>query len=229
MNETTKPEDLLAAGVIGACCFLIGLVGVIGVIIWMLRSRSAPPPGLQGVTSTPQQPQSYAPPAADFHLSIIALAFDAYFRPQVEAALQTVAGITDPVQLRVALVQSAAKALLGVAPQWRHFGYGEKDLADVTAAQQSYQSALADFRARSEQPGDGGALSVLTVILCTRGRRVGVSRLDTRQQIHELLSDRLLLSPGSLLGAEVLWAPSTGTISEPVARQRFPEMHVVAL
>lgn len=226
MNETTKPDDLIAAGAMGACCFLIGIVGIIGVIIWMMRGRAATPPGQQGVTAAPP---SYAPPVAEFHLSVIALAFDAYFRPQVEAALQTVASITDPVQLRVALVQSAAKALIGVAPQWRHFGYGEKDLADLTAAQQSYQSALTDFRARAEQPGDGGALTVLTVILCTRGRRIGVSRLDTRQQIHELLSDRLLLSPGSLLGAEVLWAPGTGTLSEPVARTRFPEMHVVAL
>lgn len=227
MNES-KPDDLLAAGLMGACCFFIGIVGIIGVIIWLMRSRQAPPPGLQGVTAA-TQPPAYAPPAAEFHLSVIAIAFDAYFRPQVEAALRTVAGITDPVQMRVALVQAATKSLIGIAPQWRHFGYGEKDLNDLTAAQQSYQQALTDFRARSEQPGDGGALSVLTIILCTRGRRLGVNRLDTRQQIHELLADRLLLSPGTLLGAELLWAPQTGSVSEPVARERFPEMHVVAL
>lgn len=225
MNES-KPDDLLAAGVMGACCFFIGFVGIIGVIIWLMRSRSAPPQGLQGVTAP--QP-AYAPPAAEFHLSVIAIAFDAYFRPQVEAAIRTVAGITDPVQMRVALIQAATKALIGIAPQWRHFGYGEKDLNDLTSAQQSYQTAITNFRARSEQPGDGGALSVLTIILCTRGRRLGVSRLDTRQQIHELLADRLLLSPGTLLGAELLWAPQTGSVSEPVARERFPEMHVVAL
>ncbi|MGV3619560.1 MAG: hypothetical protein ACO1OB_02015 [Archangium sp.] len=228
MNES-KPEDLINAGIMGACCFLFGLAGIIGVVIWMMRSRSAPPPGLQGVTSpTPQQP-AYAPPAADFHLSVIAIAFDTYFRPQVEAALQTVAGITDPVQMRVALVQAATKSLIGIAPQWRHFGYGEKDLNDLTSAQQSYQHALTDFRERAEKPGDGGALAVLTIILCTRGRRLGVSRLDTRQQIHELLADRLLLSPGTLLGAELVWAPQSGSVSEPVARERFPEMHVVAL
>lgn len=223
MNES-KSDELLGAGVMGACCFFIGFVGIIGVIIWLMRSRSAPPQGLQGVTAVAQPP-----PAADFHLSVIAIAFDTYFRPQVEAALRTVAGITDPVQMRVALIQAATRSLIGIAPQWRHFGYGEKDLVDLTSAQQSYQTALTDFRARSEQPGDGGALSVLTIILCTRGRRLGVNRLDTRQQIHELLADRLLLSPGSLLGAELLWAPQTGSVSEPVARERFPEMHVVAL
>lgn len=228
MNETAKADELLGAGVLGACCFLIGLVGVIGVVIWLLRGRQTPPPGMQGVTSPPAQP-TYTPPAADFHLSIIALAFDTYFRPQVESALHGVAAITDPVQMRVALVQAAAKGLLAVAPQWRHVGYGEKDLNDLTSAQQSYQSALADFRGRAEQPGDGGALAVLTIILCTRGRRAGVQRLETRQQIHDLLNDRLLLSPGALLGAEVVWAPTSGSLSEPVARARFPEMHVVAL
>ncbi|HRO60799.1 MAG TPA: AAA family ATPase [Burkholderiaceae bacterium] len=134
----------------------------------------------------------------------------------------------DPVQQRVQLVQRAVKALLGIAPQWRHVGYGEKDLNDLGSAQQSYQSALADFRARAAEPADGGALSVLVLVLCTRGRRAGVTRLETRQQIHELLNDRLLVSPGSLLGAEVLLAPGQGSLSEPVARQRFPEMHVVA-
>lgn len=228
MNET-KPDDLIAAGVMGACCFLIGLVGVIGVIIWMMKGRSSPAPSAQ----SPQPygaPQPVAPPvaAAEFHLSIVALAFDTYFRPQLENALTAMTPGADPVQQRVQLVQRAVKALLGIAPQWRHVGYGEKDLNDLGSAQQSYQSALADFRARAAEPADGGALSVLVLVLCTRGRRAGVTRLETRQQIHELLNDRLLVSPGSLLGAEVLLAPGQGSLSEPVARQRFPEMHVVA-
>jgi hypothetical protein len=70
---------------------------------------------------------------------------------------------------------------------------------------------------------------VLTLVLCTRGRRLGVDRLDTRQQIHELLNDRLRLDPTALLGAEVVWAPSSGGLSEPTIRERFPEMHAIAL
>ncbi|MFZ5439001.1 MAG: DUF1517 domain-containing protein [Myxococcota bacterium] len=226
MTETTSPDDLIAAGIFGACCFLISLVGFIGVLVWMLRSRGqAVAPQQQGAPP-PVPPQQ---PAMDFHLSVIALAFDSYFRGQVEAAVTAAASTLDPVSARVELIQRAARALLGVQAQWRHFGYGEKDLADLTGAQQSYTNAVADFRARSARPDDGGAMTVLTIILCTRGRRLGVDRLDTRQQVVELLSDRLRVDTGSLLGAEVLWAPPAGGLTELAVRERFPEMHALSV
>ena len=227
MNSSTSPDDLMGAAVVGFCCFLFGSAGFIGVIIWMIRSKtatatqSAPPP-MQQVA--PQQP-----PQAAFHLSVIALAFDGYFLPQVTAALAATSTTTDPVAARVELVQRAARALLGVEAQWRHFGYGEKDLDELNLAQQSYTSALTDFHTRATRPEDGGVLAVLTIILCTRGRRVGVDRLDTRAQVRELLTDRLSLEHAALLGAEVVWAPPNGGLTEAAVRERFPEMHGLAL
>jgi|APLak6261679142_1056127.scaffolds.fasta_scaffold00015_28 uncharacterized membrane protein len=223
MNETATPDQLLGAGVLGFCCCLIGAAGFIGVVVWMLRNRNQPA----------QPPVNVAPPVAPpseaaFHLSVIALAFDGYFRPQVEAMLSAAGNSLDPVGARVELVQRAARALLGVEPQWRHFGYGEKDLVDLTGAQQSYGSAIADFRARSARSEDGGTLVVLTIVLCTRGRRLGVDRLDTRAQVHELLTDRLRVEASTLLGADVLWAPPAGGLTEFAIKERFPEMHALS-
>lgn len=62
---------------------------------------------------------------------------------------------------------------------------------------------------RSAIPGDGGSLCVITLVICSRGRRLGVDRLDTKQQINDLLNDRLQLQSASLLGAEVVWAPGS--------------------
>lgn len=224
MNEDLNPDELLGVGMLGLCCCFVAVAGLIAVIVWMLRKSG---PG----TPVRQPPPPGAPfaPAAEFHLSVIALAFDGFFRQQAEATIAAPTATTDPVSMRVELVQRTARALLGVSAQWRLFGYGEKDLNDLTAAQQSYASALTDFRARSGTPGDGGSLSVLTLVVCTRGRRLGVDRLDTRQQIHDLLNDRLRLEAGSLLGAEVVWAPGSGGLAEPTIRDRFPEMHAIAL
>jgi hypothetical protein len=158
---------------------------------------------------------------------VIALAFDGYFRAQVEQLLAAPPTSFDPVGARVELVQRAVKGLLGVEPQWRHFGYGEKDLNDPVGAQQSFSNAVADFRTRTSRPDDGGVLAVLTVILCTRGRRLGVDRLDTRAQVHELLADRLQVDASTLLGAEVLWGPASGGLTETAIRERFPEMHAL--
>jgi hypothetical protein len=207
------------------CCCLFAAAGLIAVVVWLMRSKD-------GAASPMQQPPPPGAPfaaAAEFHLSVIALAFDGFFRAQVEAALNAPSLQTDPVGVRVELVQRTSRALLGVAAQWRLFGYGEKDLNDLTSAQQSYATALTDFRARSAQPGDGGSLTVLTLVLCTRGRRAGVDRLDTRQQINDLLGDRLRLEASALLGAEVVWAPASTGLSEPTIRERFPEMHAIAL
>ncbi|MBL8913926.1 MAG: DUF1517 domain-containing protein, partial [Archangium sp.] len=85
----------------------------------------------------------------------------------------------------------------------------------------------ADFRARSARPEDGGALAVVTLILCTRGRRIGVDRLDTRQQVYDLLQDRLKVDGTSLLGAELLWSPGSGGLTEFAVKERFPEMHAL--
>jgi hypothetical protein len=225
MNEDPTPDQLLGAGVMGLCCCFIAVAGLIAVIVWLMRNKDEP------ATPMRQPPPPGAPfaPAAQFHLSVIALAFDGFFRQQVEAMVSAPTATTDPVSMRVELVQRASRSLLGVAAQWRMFGYGEKDLNDLTAAQQSYASALSDFRARSSADGDGGSLSILTLVLCTRGRRLGVERLDTRQQINDLLNDRLRVDPGMLLGAELVWAPHAGGLSEPTIRERFPEMHSIAL
>lgn len=226
MNDDPTPDQLLGAGVFGLCCCLLAAAGLVAVVVWLMRSNKDGP-----VAPARQPPPPGAPyaPAAEFHLSVIALAFDGFFRQQVEALLTAPTALADPVGVRVELVQRVARSLLGVAAQWRLFGYGEKDLNDLTAAQQGYATALSDFRARSAAAGDGGSLSVLTLVICTRGRRLGVERLDTRQQIHDLLTDRLKLDAGGLLGAEVVWAPSSGGLSEPMIRERFPEMHAVAL
>lgn len=226
MNDNPTPDELLGAGVVGLCCCLIAAVGLVAVIVWLMRSKNAGPTAPRAQPPPPGAPFA---PAADFHLSVIALAFDGFFRTQVEAMLNAPSTMTDPVSVRVELVQRAARALLGVAVQWRMFGYGEKDLNDLTAAQQSYASALTDFRGRSSMPGDAGSLCVITLVICTRGRRLGVDRLDTRQQINELLSDRIKIEASSLLGAEVVWAPGTGGLSEPAISERFPEMHSIAL
>lgn len=227
MNEDATPEQLLSTAFGGLCCCLLATAGLIGVVVWMMKSKG----GGAAVTPVHQPPPPGAPfaAAAQFHLSVIALAFDGFFRAQVEAMLTAPSALLDPVAARVELVQRTARALLGVSAHWRLFGYGEKDLNDLTAAQESYASALSDFRARSGAAGDGGALSVLTLVICTRGRRLGVDRLDTRQQINELLADRSRLDAAALLGAEVVWAPSSGGLSETAVTQRFPEMHVIAI
>jgi uncharacterized membrane protein len=224
MNDNPTADELLGAGILGLFCCLVASAGLIGVLIWMFRkpTGTTPPPAVR-----PPVPMTPMAPVNDFHLSVMALAFDGYFRSQVDAMLTAASSAMDPVGARVELVQRVARALLGVAPQWRSFGYGEKDLVDLTQAQESYGSALADFRARSALPSDGGSLAVLTLVLCTRGRRAGVDRLDTRMQIHDLLNDRLKLDANSLLGAEVIWAPPQGGLSEPTIRERFPEMHSV--
>lgn len=227
MNENATPDDLMAAGIFGACCFLFSLVAIVVVLVWMLRGRNAPP-AQAGAPHQPPPAQAQAP-GADFHLSVIAIGFDGYFRAQVEQLINAASATLDPVAARVELVQRAARALLGVQAQWRHFGYGEKDLTDLTAAQQSYTNAVSDFRARSARPEDGGVMAVLTIVLCTRGRRLGVDRLDTRQQVQELLNDRLRVDTASLLGAELLWAPPTGGLTDFAVRERFPEMHALSV
>ncbi|MFT3706144.1 MAG: DUF1517 domain-containing protein [Archangium sp.] len=231
MNQDPTPEQMMAMGFGGLFCCLVFGAAFIAVLVWMLRQpKNAPAPAVQqqqGYTPPPVPPTVITQPGAEFHLSVVALAFDGYFRGQVEQLINAPAQSADPVGMRVELVHRVARALLGVQPQWRHFGYGEKDLIDLPGAQQSFNAASADFRARSTRPEDGGALVVLTLILCTRGRRLGVDRLDTRQQVHDLLQDRVKVDGTSLLGAELLWSPASGGLTEFAVKERFPEMHAL--
>lgn len=233
MNESqATPEQLMAMGFGGLFCCVVFGAAFVAVLVWMLRQKKptavAPVVQQQHHGSAPPVPNTViTQPGAEFHLSVTAVAFDGYFRGQVEQLINAPAQSTDPVGMRVELVQRVARALLGVQPQWRHFGYGEKDLIDLPGAQQSFNAASADFRSRSSRAEDGGALTVLTLILCTRGRRLGVDRLDTRQQVHDLLQDRVKVDGTSLLGAELLWAPATGGLTEFAVKERFPEMHAL--
>jgi uncharacterized membrane protein len=236
MNQDPTPEQMMAMGFGGLFCCVVFGAAFIAVLVWMMRQKSAPAPAQQQYTPPPPPGSGgtvpvpntvITQPGAEFHLSVVALAFDGYFRGQVEQLINTAGQSTDPVGMRVELVQRVARALLGVQPQWRHFGYGEKDLIDLAGAQQSFNAASADFRARSARPEDGGALVVLTLILCTRGRRLGVDRLDTRQQVFDLLQDRVKVDGTSLLGAELLWSPATGGLTEFAVKERFPEMHAL--
>lgn len=229
MNEQATPDQMLGAAMMGSCCCVLFGIAFVAVLISMFRNKASTPVQYQqqGQQQQYTPPPPVAPPDAAFHLSVIALAFDGYFRPQVESVLNAPFTATDPVGMRVEMGQRAARALLGVEPQWRHFGYGEKDLADLPSAQSSFNNAVADFRGRIARPDDGGALVVLTLILCTRGRRLGVDRLDTRAQVHDLLGDRLKVDATTLLGAEVMVGPATGGLTEFAVKERFPEMHTL--
>lgn len=221
MNEAS--QSFVAVIVMGALCSFVGLVGFIGTLIWFLRSRGTTAPA--AVVGVPRP----VAPAGAFHLSVVTLAFDAYFRSQVEQVLSADVPAGDPVGARVALVRRACESTLGVEPHWRHVGYGEKDFGELTLAQQGYGASLADFRSRVTHAQDGGSLCVLTLILCTRGRRLGVERVETRQQVRGLLEDRARLDASSLLGAEIVWAPVSGALTEQAVRERYPEMHAVTL
>ena len=218
MSETDP--QALGLFVIGSLCCLISAAGLIGTLVWFLRAPK---------TSAAAPVAAPTPRADEFHLSVLALALDASQRARVEQALRDAPPSADPVAARLGLVLASAQALLGVEFAWRFFGYGEKDLPTLAAAQQSYTLALEDFRARATRADEGGPLSVLTLILCTRGRQLGVDRLDTRQQIRDLLSARLRLETGALLAAELVWAPAVGTLSEVTVRERYPEMHPLAV
>ncbi len=227
MNDAPPDELIAVLGLAGLCCVLLSGVGLVGLVVWFVRRQAQP---AAAPASAPPSPTPAAPTAdAPFHLSVLAVSFDAVHRPPVQEALANALGGPDSVTVRVGLVQRLAQALAGLDAHWQHFGYGEKDLLDLTAAQQSYTAALADFRARASQSDTQGPLCVLTLVLCTRGPRLGVDRLDTRAQLRELLADRLRLDEATLLGAEALWDPAAGGLTEPEVLRRYPELHRLAL
>lgn len=227
MEQPQLTEDQAAGiAVLGLCCCLMAAIGLVVLIVWLVRRGSAatphqqyqpPPPGQQPPQSTAQQ--------GTLHLSVLAVAFDGFFRDQVAQVLAAPTLATNALGQRVELVQRVARALLGIEPQWRQFGYGEKDLADMGSAQQSFTLAAEEFRNRANTPGDGGQLVVLTLIIATRTHLLGVDRLDQRSQVRAMLEDRARLDPNNLLGADALWTPVVGGMSEQLVRDRFPEMH----
>lgn len=227
MNEAPLPEDvLMAVGALGLCCALASVVGIVALVVWLLRGpRDAAPGAPAPVAGPPVAPGAAGP----LHLSVLALSLDALHRGALEAALAASPSAGDGVAHRVALVQRLVHALAGLEGAWQHFGYGEKDLGELAAAQQSYAAALADFRARAAVPAAAGALCVVTLVLCTRGQRLGVDRLDTRAQVKALLADRLQVDTATLLGAEVVWAPPQGGLPEAEVLARYPEMHRLTL
>lgn len=229
MEPTNLTEDQ-AVGMVamGACCCFIAVVGFVALFIWLVR-KGAKAPARQAMPPPPGAPAAAPAPAPPGqHLSVLAVAFDGFFRDQVQQVLAAPWAATDAFSQRVELVQRVSRALLGIEPQWRAFGYGEKDLGDLTAAQESYGHAVEDFRGRGAGPGDGGRLVVLTLIIATRTHLVGVDRLDQRAQVRAVLEDRARLETTNLLGADVLWTPLEGGLSEAALLQRFPEMHAIA-
>lgn len=232
MEPSQLTEDqALGMVVSGACCCLVAVAGFIALFIWLMRRGSQAP--AQAASTAPVSAPVGAPAAApqpaapQMHLSVLAVAFDGFFRDQVQAVLGAPSAAVDAFAQRVELVHRVSRALLGIEPQWRAFGYGEKDLGDLTQAQASYLRAVDDFRARSGGAGDGGQLVVLTLIVATRSHLLGVDRLDQRAQVRAVLEDRARLETANLLGADVLWTPGDGGLTEAALLQRFPEMHAL--
>lgn len=241
----TKEEALGAAIVSGCCCLVV--VGVVALIVWLVaRSRKPTQPTGGAVSGAGVQPGSYvgptpAPPVAPgavpapmgqvLSLSVMAVAVPVETRAELETHLLR-AGATGPLEgaeARARLVREVANALLAVQPQWKLFGYGEREPAVNNAAlEQSYRAAVDDFRLRAQgapgTPGEG--LVVVALVLATRAPLQGVSRLDDATQVRALLEDRARILSSVLLGAEVFWAPELkgAGLSEATVMVRFPEM-----
>lgn len=231
MEPSQLTEDqALGMVALGACCCFVAVVGFIALFVWLLRKGSSKPPQAAAPSASAgaaPAPAAAAPQEAQPHLSVLAVAFDGFFRDQVQAVLAAPSAAMDPFAQRVELVQRVSRALLGIEPQWTGFGYGEKDLGDLSQAHGSYLRAVEDFRGRSHVPGDGGRVVVLTLVVATRAHLLGVDRLDQRAQVRAVLEDRAKLEPQNLLGADVVWSPPDGGLSEAALLQRFPEMHAL--
>ncbi|MEW6433051.1 MAG: DUF1517 domain-containing protein [Myxococcota bacterium] len=232
MEPSQLSEDqALGMVVAGACCCLVAVAGFIALFIWWMRRASQTPAGAAApapVSAPVGAPATSPQPAApQMHLSVLAVAFDVSFRGPLEAALGAPSTATDAVTERVQLVHRACRALLGIEPGWRAFGYGEKDLGDLTQAHESYLRAMEDFRVRCAGTSDGGPLAMLMLIVATRTPLLGVDRLDERAQVRSVLEDRWRVEAAHLLGADVLWTPDVGGLTEGALLERFPEMNLL--
>ncbi len=229
----TTGEDLQAAvgaAMCGCFCFVVGLVGL---VIWLVR-RSNRPAATAGAApaQAPPPPAAAAappPPSIPFHLSVLAIGMHATARQLVSQQLILSGAQADPADApeRAKLVRELAKAVRGLESEWTHFGYGERlDLADDAAAQRSYQLAVEDFGRRSGEASISGesTYAVMTLVLCTRRQLRGVSALDDRAQIRTLLEERAGLADAELMGAYIAWSAPLGG---PEVLTRFPEMHAV--
>lgn|GEM_PF-2463517 len=209
-DELTE-EEVQAVGALSLCCCAVVMLAIAGVVVWIVRRKKP-------ATSRSSQ------------LTVFAIALEPQAREIIEDQLQA-AGVS-PVPTtpgaRARLVRETARLLLTVQPSWRQFGYGEKPgLQNLAAAEQAYRTASDDFRGRSQAvtPGDDG-LVVLSLLICSTRTLAGVSRLDDPSQVRRALEDRLRVTEGELLGAELLWAPSAraGGVTEAEIALRFPEM-----
>ena len=224
MNDDDLTDDQATAvgAAAGLCCCIVGMVGIAVLIYFLVRNS-----GSKGSSrGAQQQPAVVQTVPGTMHLSVLAMGVDASVREGIAGQLSLPLTSPGPVQARVELVQRFSQVLLAVQPAWRYFGYGEKDLGDLSSAEQSYRMALDDFRQRSGLAGEPDAtLAVLTLVLATSGALPGVSALDDPNQIREVLASRSRLDSSMLLGAEMVWAPASGGMSDDTLLQRFPEMH----
>lgn len=222
-------DEVMVLGALGFCFCLVGVLGMLGVAVWLIRGRATQQP-TRPMTAIPVNPvaapaQPATQPHADLQLSVLAVAIDASIRGELENRLAVVSALPDHTSSRVELVRVVIQSLLEHEARWFAFGYGEKFSPTLQAAQDSYNTAIGDFQGRAGRAGDSGALTVLTLIMSNRGRRLGLARLETRAEVRRIFEDRLQLDAGSLLGAEVAWAPLRGGFSALTLKERFPELH----
>jgi hypothetical protein len=228
-NAQLSDEETAAIGFASMCCCFLVLVGLVVLVVVLVRR------GNKGAAAAPMAPAQVplAPPGGT-HLSVVAVAFDARLRPQLETTLRA-AGVTqspmDPPS-RSALVRAWCGALLETASNWRAFGYGNKsDFANDAEAERSFRAAWTDFKGRCQGAGEpDGDVCVAVLVLCTRGAVLGASRLDDRQQARAVLEHRMGIAPEAMLAADAFFAPldaATGALSHGDAFRRFPEMQLL--
>jgi uncharacterized membrane protein len=210
--QQDDPQLELASTIVGLLCCAVMAVGAFALLVWLARKAFGASKPVAAVATT-----------VPAYLSVLALSVHASVRPVLEAAAQAPAH-PDPLAARHALLQQLSQALLGLEHAWQDFGYGERDLGDLTATRESFFKAVTDFRTRGTAEPDGGALLVVTLILATRAPVLGVDRLDSRASARSALQARMQLSAVELLGAEVVLTPSADGLSEAALRARFPEM-----
>lgn len=241
MNESGLSDEQVGGIFLGGlCCCLLGLVGLVVLII--VISRKKPQPQQPAPLAPPAYAQPYQPPgpytppaygqaaqpapqAGALHLAVLAVGLDLASREALAAQLAAPIAAADAFDQRVKLVQRVADVLLRTESAWRYFGYGEKALPDLGAAEQSYRANVEDFRLRSNIAVEPlGTVAVLTVVLATRAPLQGITRLDDPGQLRAALASWQRLDSALLLGAEYLWAPPAGALSDEAMARRFPEM-----